>query len=120
MWKVTLDNKKVLADGKSQFVITANPAAEVKRFLFKDPKANITVTYNNILRRRYVYGKITVDVFVYPIEKKSMDDYGDALTFLTFVGERRDQLQHICGKTKPQRDRYLSRKIIAAQKVSIA
>jgi hypothetical protein len=120
MWKVTLNKEAAGEDIKPEFVITENPDAEVRRFLFKDPKANITVVYNNVLRKRYIGGRVTMDVLEYPIVKKSMDDYADALTFLNFVGERRDQLPYICSKTKAQRDRYLSRKIIAAQKVTIA
>lgn len=119
MWKVTLIDTEAEEGTIPESVTTTNPESEVRRFLFKNPKADICVEYNDTLRRQYVSGKVVVDIIEYPVDKKTIDDYGDALVFMAFVGERRDYMQDINSKTKKQRDRFLSRRVEAVMKTKV-
>ena len=113
MWKVSL---LVPGVDEPNSVITANPDGEVNRFLFKDPKANIRVEFEGELRREYKDGVLTADNIEYPKKLKSVEDYADALTFMAYVGERRDYMQDIAGSTKKQRDRIIRRRLDQLQK----
>lgn len=116
MWKVTAVNKQA----ENESVVTANPAAEIKRFLFKNPQADIKVEFDGILRREYVGGVMVKDVIEFPKPLKSIEDYSDALTFIAFVGERRDYHPEVASTTKKQRDRLINRRVAAVRKKSAA
>ena len=66
MWKVIYTDKNAPTDAEPVSVITANPEADIKRFMFKDAAANIKVMFNGELRREYKDGVIVKDVIEYP------------------------------------------------------
>lgn len=101
-------------------VTTANPIAEVRRFLFKNVDAQIEVLYNGIVRREYKGNTVVEDNINYPGTLKSINDYADALTFVAFVGERVDFLPEVRSTTKKQRSRLLSRRVAQAMAKSEA
>ena len=115
MWKVAC---KVKGQEKPEVVECTNPDSEVNRFLFKDAKAHVTVTYGeeDVTRRVYNDGVLRVDVVGYREPLKSIDDYADALAFMAYVGTRKDYITQVSGTTKKQRNRLIERRLTAARK----
>ena len=114
MWNV----KGTVIGLEPEVVRTSNPMAEINRFLFKDPKANITLKFGDdlVLRRAYVNGKLKTDALTTGNKLTTTELYAQELEFLEMQGRRTVYVTGLRGTTKKQRERRLQRTIARVSK----
>lgn len=116
MWNVACE---IAGQDKPEVVECTNPDIEVNRFRFKNAKANIVVSYNGHVRRVYENGEVVENNLEYPPTLKSVEDFADALAFMSYVGTTMDYMSQVSGTTKKQRTRYLARRLKQAEEHAV-